>query len=368
MYEIFLFKYMNLKDEYNKVFVEELGHQLNSIEKSFKPKAFVKSIINKDWEGRELKDRMRFITTNINAHLNYSFPKQIEILNQIVAEYSGLKGMLFPDFVQVYGLENLKTSLNAMELFTKHSTAEFAIRPFIEKYPEETMQQMKIWSKHKNEHLRRLASEGCRPRLPWAPPLRNFIADPEPVLQILGSLKNDDSLYVRKSVANHLNDISKDHPELVLKLTKKWFGKTQHTDWIVKHALRTLLKKGDKKALAIFGLDDSKKLETSNLTLSKNTIKIGAFIHFEFDVVNNDNQPRNIRLEYKVAFVKANGSKSDKVFQLSEFSLKANAKKHFKRKQWFKELSTRKHYPGEHKITLVINGDEKSKIELFLTI
>lgn len=363
---IFLFTPMNLKDEYNNVFIEELSRKLKSVSTDFDTNSFVNSIINNNWEQRELKDRMRFVTININEHLNSPYPKQIEILSKIVADYGGLKGMLFPDFVQVYGVDDLNTSLKAMELFTQYSTAEFAIRPFIDKYPTETMQQMLAWSTHKNEHLRRLASEGCRPRLPWAPPLRNFIADPNPALPILENLKNDNSLYVRKSVANHINDISKDHPDLVLKLTKKWHGKTKHTDWIIKHALRTLLKKGDKRALAVFGLDDSKNLETNNLTLSKNTIKIGEYIHFEFDVLNNSEATRNIRLEYKIAFVKANGSTSNKVFQLSEFSLKANTQKHFKRKQWFKELSTRKHYPGEHKITLVINGDEKDEIELNL--
>ncbi len=167
MYGIFLFySTMNLKDEYNKAFIEKLGNKLYSIEKSFDTMAFVKSVINKDWEQRELKDRMRFITINIHQHLSFSYPKQIEILSKVVADYGGLKGMIFPDFVQVYGLDDLNTSLKAMELFTQYSTAEFAIRPFIGKYPTETMQQMLAWSTHKNEHLRRLASEGCRPRLP----------------------------------------------------------------------------------------------------------------------------------------------------------------------------------------------------------
>lgn len=358
---------MNLKDEYNKCFIQELGNKLKSKSTSFDVDSFTKSIINNDWEQRELKDRMRFITVNINTHLNYSYPKQIELLSKIVSDYGGLKGVIFPDFVQVYGLDDLTTSLQAIELFTQYSTAEFAIRPFIEKYPIETMQQMVLWSTHNNEHLRRLASEGCRPKLPWAPALREFITDPTPTLPILEQLKNDDSLYVRKSVANHINDISKDHPGLVLELTKKWHGKIKNTDWIVKHSLRTLLKKGDKRALAIFGLDNSKNLETSNLTTSENTIKIGGFIYFEFDVINNSKQSRNIRLEYKVAFVKANGSSSNKAFQLSEFTLKANNQQHFKRKQWFKELSTRKHYPGAHKIILVINGDEKGEISLLLT-
>jgi 3-methyladenine DNA glycosylase AlkC len=357
---------MHLKDEYNNSFIQELGIQLQSQSTSFDTTSFLNAIINEDWEQRELKDRMRFITENIHLHLNYSYIQQIEILSQIVLEYGGLKGMIFPDFIQVYGINDLETSLKAMELFTQYSTAEFAIRPFIEQYPDQVMSQMLLWSTHKNEHLRRLSSEGSRPKLPWAPALHSFITDPTPALAILENLKNDGSLYVKKSVANHLNDISKDHPDIVIKIAKKWFGETTNTNWIVKHALRTLLKKGDKKALAIFGLDNAKGIQINALSLSKKTLQIGEFLHFNFEVLNNSSKARNIRLEYKVAFVKANGSTSPKVFQISEFSLKANSSKWFIRKQWFKELSTRKHYPGKHTIRIVINGDEKNEISLML--
>jgi 3-methyladenine DNA glycosylase AlkC len=357
---------MNLKDEFNNSFIQELGDQLKSNSPSFDSSSFLTAIISDTWEQRELKNRMRYITENIHSHLNFPYPQQIEILSKIVSDYGGLKGMIFPDFIQVYGLNDLNTSIKAIELFTQHSTAEFAIRPFIEKYPDQVMCQMRLWSVHENEHLRRLASEGSRPKLPWAPALKEFIKDPNPTLPILEKLKNDTALYVRKSVANHLNDISKDHPNLVLKTAKNWYGKTINTDWIVKHALRTLLKKGDKNALSIFGLDNSKQTEIINLTLSENSIKIGEFIHFNFELKNTSKDKRDIRLEYKVSFAKANGSTSDKIFQISAFTLKANSSKHFKRKQWFKELSTRKHYPGEHKITLVINGDEKNEISLML--
>ncbi len=351
---------MNLKDEYNKTFIGSLANQLNKEDATFDEKQFTKAIINKDWETKELKERIRCVTENLHQYLPYNYPKQTELLSKVVANYSGLQGFVFPDFVQVYGLDDYKNSIKALELFTQYSTAEFAIRPFIEKYPKETMQQMLAWSNHKNEHLRRLASEGTRPKLPWASPLREFIKDPSPTLPILENLKNDHSLYVKKSVANHLNDISKNHPDLVLKLGKQWFGKTAHTNWIIKQALRTLLKKGDKKALAIFGLQDSTGIEIENLKLSQPEIKIGDYIHFEFDVLNQTAKTKAIRLEYNIDFVKANGSTSVKVFQISEFELKPNIKKAFKRKQWFKELSTRKHYTGEHKIALIINGDEKT--------
>ena len=357
---------MKLKDEYNKTFVEDLANKLSLASPSFNESSFINSIINNNWEKRELKDRVRFVAENMQTHLSLPYKKQIDILIDTAPKFKGLQLFIFPDFVEIYGLNDIHTSFKAIEVFTELFTSEMAIRPFIKKYSAETREQLLTWSLSDNHHYRRLSSEGTRPRLPWASPLRNFIKDPSPNLPILENLKNDESLYVRKSVANHLNDISKDHPELVLKIAKKWHGKTAHTNWIVKHGLRTLLKKGDKKALAIFGLDNAKNIRTEHLCLSKGSIKIGDFIHFEFDVINDAKQKRAVRVEYKVAFVKANGNTSNKVFQISEFSLSPSSKKHFKRKQWFKELSTRKHYPGTHNITLVVNGEEKSSVRLEL--
>lgn len=351
---------MNLKDEYHKNFVESLSNDFNKLHADFNQKSFVSSIINKDWENKELKERIRCITENIHKHLTLPYQKQIDVLLEVAPNYTGLQGFLFPDFIELYGLQDVEKSFEAMEVFTELSTAEFAIRPFIEEHPELSMKQMLTWSKSENHHLRRLSSEGCRPRLPWAPPLRKFIHDPSPCLPILNNLNSDESEYVRKSVANHLNDISKDHPELVLKIAKEWYGKSNHTNWIVKHALRTLLKKGNKKALSIFGLDNSEKLIINDLSLTKSEVKIGDYIYFHFDIINQSKQNRNVRLEYKIDYTKANGSTSPKVFQISEFVLKPGTTKQFKRKQSFKQLSTRVHYPGLHKITVIINGDEKA--------
>ena len=357
---------MNLKDEYSKAFVEDLATKLSTKASSFNKSSFVTSIVNNEWEGKELKQRIRCITDHINSHLKFPYKKQINVLSDIAPNYSGLKAFVFPDFIEKFGLEDSETSFKAMELFTQLSTAEFAIRPFIEKHQKETLEQMIKWSLHDNHHLRRLASEGSRPRLPWASPLRNLINDPSPNLPILRNLKDDESEYVRKSVANHLNDISKDHSELVLHIANEWHGKSKERNRIVKHGLRTLLKRGDKRALAIFGLDNSKHINITNLSLSKNSIRIGDFIYFEFDVMNESNQHRDIRLEYRIDYQKANGSTSGKIFQLSEFTLKPEKFRSFKRKQWFRELSTRKHYPGEHRITLILNGDEKTSISLLI--
>jgi len=357
---------MNLKDEFDKVFIVELSCKISAQTTAFNQSLFDATLINHQWKKKELKERIRSIAQAIHSQLNLTYKDQFKILSKIVLNYKGLKGLVFPEFVQLYGLNDIATSFKAMELFTQYSTAEFAIRPFIKKYPKESHQQLLSWSMSDNHHLRRLASEGSRPRLPWAPNLDAFIKNPQSNLPILENLNNDDSLYVRKSVANHLNDISKDHPQLVLNIAKDWYGNTQNTDWIIKHALRTLLKKGDKKALAIFGLDNSNQLKIENLCLSQKEIKIGDFIHFEFDVSNSSKQQRNIRLEYGIDYVKANGSTSRKIFQLSEFILQPNSTKIVKRKQWFKELSTRKHYPGQHEISLIVNGDRKESIYLNL--
>lgn len=167
---------------------------------------------------------------------------------------------------------------------------------------------------------------------------------------------------MRKSVANHLNDISKNHPELVLSICKNWYGKTKNTDWIVKHALRTLLKKGNKEALAIFGTHDAKNIDVVQFSLSTNTLKIGDDFTFSFAVFNNNKTNQTIRLEYVVHFAKSNGSASPKIFKISENVLKSKESKSIVRKHKFANLSTRKHYAGKHQLSVVVNGDVKKVV------
>jgi 3-methyladenine DNA glycosylase AlkC len=295
------------------------------------------------------------------------YREAISVMDKIIAVCDDFFKLCFPTFVELYGQdeENWDSSIAAMELYTQYSSSEFAVRPFIIKHEERMMAQMVAWSTHENEHVRRLSSEGCRPALPWGVALNSFKKDPSPVLPILEQLKTDPSLYVRKSVANNINDISKTHPDLVAKLAKDWYGKHQHTDWIVKHGCRTLLKKGNRDVLAIFGYDDIDSVEVSDFALGAESVSIGGDITFSFTVSVKD--AAKVRLEYGIDFVKANGKRNRKIFQISEVTLKANTKKPYSKNHSFEDLSTRKHYPGTHSVTLIVNGAERGTLNFEVT-
>ena len=228
------------------------------------------------------------------------------------------------------------------------------------------MQQMLEWSRHPNHHLRRLASEGCRPRLPWAKALPAFKQNPDDILPILENLKNDPSEYVRKSVANNLNDISKDHPELVVSIAKKWKDHTKNTDWIIKHACRTLLKQGNAEVMQLHGFGSSKKIKLQNFEILTPHVNIGDYLAFRFLLQNLENKPKKIRLEYAIYYQKANGTLSKKVFMISEKEYPAQSETTILRKQSFKLISTRKFHPGLHQIGIIINGIEKNRGDFYV--
>lgn len=345
-----------LKNEFNLAFVTELGEGLSKMDESFNLEGFLNSTINENWEARELKDRMRHITQMIHAHTGLSYLEQLKIMKDLSVNFGGLRGMTFPDFVEVYGLDDLDESIEALKHMTKYSSSEFAIRPFIVKYRQKSMKAMLDWSKDENEHVRRLASEGCRPRLPWAMALPGFKQDPALILPILENLRQDESLYVRKSVANNINDITKDNPEVAIEMCQNWFGEAEHTNWIVKHGLRGLLKVGNKKALQIIGFDDNARFEVGEFRLSDQRVKMGGSFEFGFKIANLEPKQAFAKVGFVVSYQKANGNLSDKIFHVTEKEFASDDAIQFNKKLSFKDLTTRKHHPGPHKIGVLVNG------------
>lgn len=360
-----------LKDNLNRQSLRQGALIIQSVYKPFQVDAFLDSTLDETWDNLELKARGRQITLNLAKYLPADYKEVLAIFDRVVDGYSSgifIFGFSFPDFVEVYGQDDAHwdLSMSALEKYTIYWSAEFAVRSFIIRREERMMAQMQAWAKHENEHVRRLASEGCRPQLPWGQALVEFKKDPAPVLPVLEQLKADPSPYVRKSVANNLNDISKTHPDLVSRIARDWYGKNEHTNWIVKHGCRTLLKKANPEVLALFGYDNVTSVEVSHFALESPSVSIGEELAFSFTL--STKEAIKVRLEYGIDYVKSNGKRNRKIFRISEVSLKENEKKPYTRKHSFADLSTRKHYPGVHSVTLIVNGTERGKLDFGLAL
>ncbi|RXJ86657.1 DNA alkylation repair protein [Arcobacter sp. CECT 8985] len=352
-----------LKNVYTKDYIENLANNISIFYEKFEKQNFIKTIFCKNWDNYELKQRMRHIAKSLNTFLPFSYEKQIEILKEVSKEFSSFESMFFQDFVEVYGLDNFDISMQALEVFTIDSSSEFAIRAFILKYEDKTMKQMKKWAKSENEHIRRLASEGCRPRLPWAVALQNFKNNPSKLFEIIEILKTDKSKYVQKSVANNLNDISKDNPDLIIEFVKNNLGNSSTLDWICKHASRTLLKKGNKQILELFSYGKTDHINILNFAYDK-IVNIDDYLNFSFEI-DSFETIGNVRVEYIIYYLKSNNIHNKKVFMISQNEIKSKYKK-FSKKQSFKNMTTRKHYLGKHYISIMINGKEMIKKEFIL--
>lgn len=283
----------------------------------------------------------------------------IDSLRQQGATDGGLPYMFLPDYIEVYGLNDYETSVNALEFVTQFISCEFAVRPFLLKYPEQMMEQMLVWSDHESYKVRRFASEGSRSRLPWAMAVPVLKKDPQLILPILENLKNDPHEWVRRSVANSLNDITRDHPEVVLQMAKNWQNISPETDAIIKHGCRTLLKQGPPQILSYYGLD-AKDVALTGFKIITPNIRIGESLGFEFEVQNQSTEAQKVRLEYAVYYRMQNGKPSKKVFKISERIYQPNEKAKIERRQKFIIITTRKFYCGTHQLSVIVNGQEKA--------
>ncbi|MGB3750151.1 MAG: DNA alkylation repair protein [Arcobacteraceae bacterium] len=345
-----------LKNRYDEKYIDILNDAIFSSFSNFDTANFKKFIFDTSWNDKELKQRMRHISTTLYDFLPNEFEKSIVILQNTYAKMDqtrSLENTIFQDFVELYGLDHFKLSMNALACFTINSTSEFAIRQFIIKYPTQTITQMKLWATDENHQIRRLASEGCRPRLPWAIALVSYKKDPADILEILDILKDDESLYVRKSVANNLNDISKDNPHILKEIANKWLGIDDKRDWIVKHGCRTLLKNADLDIMQLFGFQLNETLSIDHFIVT-DKVKMGEDLDFSFVLRSPENLGK-IRIEYALDFVRLNNKSSKKVFKIAE-GIYTQKSKNIKKQYSFKPISTRKYYHGIHQLSIIVNG------------
>jgi len=373
------------KNMWNERFFGDFMQALKEVMGDFDERQFISQVIDDEWENKELLQRGRHITTVLKDFLPADYQKAIAVIIELIAclkktpyweaivqnSLIGKFGLsleygILGEFVGLYGLDDYETSVKAIEEITQFTSCEGPVRPFIMKYPRETMNQMLLWSKHENQWVRRLSSEGCRPRLPWSMALSELKKNPTPIIPILENLKDDPSDFVRLSVANNLNDIAKDNPEIVIGLARKWQGLSKNTDWVIKHGCRTLLKQGRTEVMNLFGFDAQKSIGIADFQVLTPKVNIGSSLEFRFKLLNNSPNETMIRLEYGIYYQKANGTLSKKVHKISEKEYEANSVTPITRKHSFKVVTTRVLHPGLHQVSVILNGKEFEKYDFEL--
>lgn len=310
--------------------------------------------------------RGRKIAAALHRHLPAEFPAAAGILVRSLGRpltATGSNGMApffyMPHafFVADHGLGHFDAALQAQYEITQRFTAEFSIRPFLDRYPRETLKRLREWARDPNVHVRRLVSEGTRPRLPWAPRLKAFQRDPHPVLELLELLKDDPELYVRRSVANNLNDIGKDHPKLLVETARRWLdGASAERVWVVEHALRSAVKRGEAGALAVLGFGAKPRIAIRAAAITPARPRKGASVTVSFEVANALRRPQRVLVDFRIHFVKASGRASAKTFKLKSLALGAGESVRLAKKVSLAEMTTRRHHPGTHRVEVLCNG------------
>ncbi len=344
-----------LKEMFNQAYFEKLAAVLGT-ELKIDRKGFLEFATH-DLTGLSLNQRMRRASETLQLHLPPDFKKSMKILKQVAPKMPrGYTSLVFPDFVGLYGKQHFDVSMDALKYFTSFGSSEFAVREFLRADFERAIHVMKTWATDTNVHVRRLASEGSRPRLPWSFKLQQVIDDPGLTTPILNALKSDKELYVKKSVANHLNDIAKEHPEYMLSTVGKWNQGDPHTAWIIRHGSRSLIKSGHPGALGLFNFKTNVKVSVEKLKISPPQVKLGDSLNFEFLITSGSNKTQKLAVDYIVHYKKSSGALSAKVFKLKELDLSPRQTLLVSKKQVIKDFTTRKHHAGKHLLEIQVNG------------
>lgn len=326
----------------------------------------------------ELMDRARQIARSLSLTLPTSFPVAADLLIRSfgpaheVEQHGGLDGFVylpFGLFIASQGLDSFDHGMRANYELTKRFTAEFSVRPYIERDPARALDYLRQWAVDPNVHVRRLVSEGTRPRLPWAGRLRVFDEQPQVMLALLERLRDDREEYVRRSVANHLNDMGKTHPQLLVDVARQWLiDATEARRRLLRHALRSLVKQGNEQAIALLGFDarHAHSIDVGRVQVLPRRAVIGGSIALRFELRNAATSPCALLVDLRVHYVKADGSSSPKVFKLAAVTLEAGAVAELRHTLSLRQMTTRTHYPGRHRLELLVNGRELPLADFFL--
>jgi 3-methyladenine DNA glycosylase AlkC len=347
----------DLRDEFSPELVRALAAELGHAWPEFPTTAFVRQSTT-GLADLALLQRVHHISAAMAMALPADFPAAAAILGKAVDSPTLTGWMTLPCgyYVAAQGLGHPEIALPLLARLSPRWSSEGPIRPFIERHPELTFTHLHRWARDADEHVRRLVSEGTRPRLPWAPQLRGLIADPSPAIALLDQLFDDPSEYVRRSVANHLNDIAKDHPGLALETARRWQASgSLRAAWVVRHGLRTLIKRGNPQALALLGFDHTQTVRLESLTVTPASIPVGGEALIEFTLSTSDG-PVRAAIDYLVHYAGARGPRKPKVFKLTTRAIEPGQPQRIRRRHRFADVSIRTIHPGTHRIEVQVNG------------
>ncbi len=345
----------SLKDWFDEERHRAIARQMRSITAAFRAEEFLRCTLD-GLERRSLMQRLHQCALGVDVALPGNFRRKTGVLKKLAPELGHeFVAIFLCDFVATFGMDEFDFSMEALRFFTRFGSAEFAVRGFIDRDQPRALAAMLEWTRDPDEKVRRLASEGARPRLPWGMRLRSLVRDPDPCAPILEALKDDESLFVRRSVANHLNDITKDHPEWVLSRLDGWDMENDNHRWIAKHACRTLIKRGHPQALHLFGFGGKAAVEAT-LAVSPRHLRLGDRLRIETAIRSRSSRPQRLAIDYVIHYVKARGPAFEKVFKWTEIALPAGGTAELTKSQVIRDFTTRRHHPGHHVVELQING------------
>ena len=347
-----------LKQRIDRGTIARLAAAIAAVDRSFDQAAFIAEAAA-GLEPLGLKARIDQVARALERHVPTPFAHAAALLCAAADRARLDLWAAWPclTYVERRGAEDPDAALDALARLTRHASAEFAIRPLLEQHPARTFDRLRHWAASPDAHLRRLVSEGTRPRLPWGRHLAALRHDPSPVLPLLDRLRDDPEEAVRRSVANHLNDIAKDHPGLALAVARRWLAEGDtHVAGVVRHGLRTLVKAGDPAALALLGADPAAEVEVHDLRLAEARVPLGGTLRFSFLLRNASGRPVRAVIDYVVHLRRANGARSPKVFKLSTRTLPPAAGLTVRRAHSLRPVTVRRYYPGEHLLEIQVNG------------
>lgn len=347
------------KHEVNAETIGALGGTLAELDPQFDDASF-RAAATEGLEPLELKARVAHVADALDAHLQHrAFAEVADLLATAVEHLQQGMWTAWPTTTLIgdRSLEGPDAAIDALGRITRYSSAEFALRPLLHDQPEPTLVRMHQWAGSDDLHLRRAASESTRPRLPWGQRLPRFIEDPAPVIALLDGLHDDPEEYVRRSAANNLNDITKDHPALAVATAQRWLEDGGDASaWTVRHALRGLVKAGDAAALAVLGFDSEAPVEVTDLAIATPVVEVGGALELSFTLANPTTEAVPVVVDFVVHHRRANGSTSPKVFKLSTRTLAAGETAAITKRHPMRPITTRTYYPGEHRVEIQVNG------------